>query len=207
MFTFTDRNGQGATALGHNSMMPHSIRGKVSDDKEGPRYCVACHLTDEGLDEYGDDYANHLAALQTGSYDLLDFDALQEQIGENTGNTLNSPIWVHMVVGLGSGLFLADEFGCPVNPLDENADRFDCNDAPSNDFDPDNVAYDLDRIVDEDGNPLASNTHPLLDDTGLSGPMDIDLILKLTDPNDGIILDSWFDAEGENGGSIEDFIE
>jgi hypothetical protein len=35
VFTFTDRNGQGAMALGHNSMMPHSIRGKVSDDKEG----------------------------------------------------------------------------------------------------------------------------------------------------------------------------
>ena len=37
-------------------MMAHSIRGKVDSANEGPRYCVACHLTDAGLATYGAEY-------------------------------------------------------------------------------------------------------------------------------------------------------
>ena len=60
IFAFSDRNGNGNNtntsqypALSHNAMMPHSIRGRVNPQNEGPRYCVACHLTEDGMRTYG----------------------------------------------------------------------------------------------------------------------------------------------------------
>jgi len=221
VFTFSDRNGNGNNpnqdgrgplpALGHNVMMPHSIRGKVDERNEGPRYCVACHLTKQGLGTFGDDYRQFRDAMESGQFGTLDFSLLREHIGKNPGNQLNSPIWVHMVSGLGSGLFLFDDNGCPVNPLDENPNRQYCKDgAPAPNFEPGKAAYNTDRIVEPTGVSNASNSHPMLIDSlqfdskrdgalneNLSGPLGATLITKLSDPSNGLVLDSWVNANGE----------
>ena len=68
-YAFSGRNSKGANELeaafpsmGHNAMMAHSIRGRVSPTQEGPRYCVSCHMTTDGLAEYGDLYNTFRAA-------------------------------------------------------------------------------------------------------------------------------------------------
>ena len=222
VFSFSDRNGKGnnpaqATfpSLSHNVMMPHSIRGKVSATDEGPRYCVSCHLTDSGLATYQADYDTLRTAMSTGNYSTLTpafFDKLKVQIGQNTGNQLNSPLWVHSVAGLGTGLFLFDDDGCPVNPLDTDANRKGCDgQAPATTFDLGRVALNLDRLVNEAGQSTGSNNHPMQDglpsplrngaaDPTLSGPLGQDLLRRLTDPATGIVLDSWIDADGALGG-------
>lgn len=224
-FAFTDRNGGGnnparspAPALGHNVMMPHSIRGKVSPANEGPRYCTACHLTENSLSQFGADYEAFRAAMASGDYGALDFELLREHIGKNPNNQLDSPLWVHMVAGLGSGLFLFDEDGCPTNPLDQDDDRKGCdNGAPADNFDPANVAFNLDRLVDGTGLEQGSSNHPMLDpfgpndkrqgaaNPGLSGPLGVRQLLRLADPNFGIVLDSWIDADGIGRGNAPDF--
>ncbi len=219
IFTFSDRNGQGVNpaqavhpSMSHNVMMPHSIRGKVDSTDEGPRYCVACHLTDEALTNHGAAYDVFRTAMATNDFASLDFPLLQQHIGLNPGNQLNSPFWVHMVAGLGSGLFLFDDKGCPVNPLDNNPDRFGCDFvAPASIlFDPLTVVYNLDRIVNPDGTSAASNNHAFLvpgagaamrdgaTNPNLAGPLGATLIDILTnpDPSIGIVLDSWIDADG-----------
>lgn len=215
VFAFSDRKGKGnnpgdsaTPSLAHNAMMPHSIRGKVSSENEGPRYCVSCHLTTEAVTNFGAQYDAFRTAINTADYGALDFNLLQVHIGQNTGNQLNSPFFVHMAAGLGSGLFLFDEHGCPVNPLDENDNRYGCDEAPADVFDPARVALDLDRMVLPSGKSTGSNTHALLqpgvgpnlrdgaDNPNMSGPMGATLIQKLTDPTGGIILDSWIDANG-----------
>jgi hypothetical protein len=219
IFAFSDRNGNGNNpgadgrnahpALSHNVMMPHSIRGKVSSSKEGPRYCVACHLTDNSVANFGGAYDTFRQALETNDYAALDFDVLRQHIGQNPGNQLDSPFWVHMVAGLGSGLFLFDENGCPINPLDENANRVGCDDvAPAAKFDLARVRFNLDRIVQATGVSNASNNHMLLEpgvgpnlrdgslDPQFAGPLGATLIRRLTDPDTGIVLDSWVDADG-----------
>jgi len=229
-FSFSDRNGMGSNtarsthpALSHNVMMPHSIRGKVSEDNEGPRYCVACHLTDEGLATYAADYAQLRSAMASPTFAGLDlplFQKLQTQIGLNPGNQLNSPLWVHMVAGLGTGLFMFDEFGAPVNPLDEDDDRHGAEGvAPADNFDLARVALNTDRIVDETGASQGSSTHPLLDPgmgpflrdgalyPDLSGPLGATLIERLTDPTTGIVLNSWLDADGEPQGDAGPIID
>jgi hypothetical protein len=123
-FTFTDRKGGGTNpaasfpSMSHNSMMAHSIRGKVAPTKEGPRYCVACHLTTEALANYGPLYDTFRTNLATGNYGGLNFTVLRDHFGKNTGNQIDSPFWAHMAAGLGTGLFTFDANGCPVNPLD-----------------------------------------------------------------------------------------
>jgi len=219
-FTFSDRQGNGNNpgingrgqfgALSHNAMMPHSIRGRVQSDKEGPRYCVGCHLTTDGLANFGADYDAFRTAMAANDFGALDFPLLKSHIGENPGNQLNSPMWVHMVAGLGSGLFLFDEFGCPVNPLDNNPDRFDCNNtAPAANFDPARVSLNLDRVVEDTGVSNASSNHPMLDpgqgtpkrdgalNQNMAGPLGGTLVDRLTNPVTGIILDSWIDADGQ----------
>ena len=229
IFTFSDRNGGGSNraraalpSLSHNVMMPHSIRGKVTPGNEGVRYCTACHLTDTAVDTYRTEYDAFRAAMREGRFADLDFDLLKTHIGQNPGNQLNSPFWVHMVSGLGSGLFLVDENGCPTNPLDEDDRRVGCN---HDDVEPDlrspadraldaafdlNVApsYNLDTIVDEAGRSTGSNNHRLLrpvdgpllrddpDTLEFSGPLSGSLIEKLSNPDTGIILDGWIDADG-----------
>ena len=229
VFVFSDRNGNGNnpnnagrnafTSSSHNVMMPHSIRGKVGGTTEGPRYCVTCHLNTDSINNFGADYAQFFADMANNNFANLDFNVLQEHIGQNTGNQLNSPYFVHMAAGLGTGLFLFDETGCPVNPLDNNANRQYCPDgAPADNFDPNNVVYNLDRIVEATGISNASNNHPMKKpgqgtnkrggalNQNLSGPLGAQLIQKLADPNTGLILDSWIDADGAPQGDAAQFI-
>lgn len=219
VFSFSDRQGHGnnpadgTPSLSHNVMLAHSIRGKVTAEDEGPRYCNACHLTDNSMANWGTEYDSFRTAIQGGDYGSLNFNLLQDHIGANTGNDLDSPMWVHMVAGLGSGMFLFDENGCPVNPLDTFANRVGCQDsggAPANNFDPLNVALDLDRIVTETGAPTGSGNHPLFtpgsgsvlrdgppgNNPNMAGPLGATLVERLTDPATGIVLDSWIDADG-----------
>jgi hypothetical protein len=224
VFTFSDRNAKGSSptaaypALSHNAMMAHSIRGRVTAENEGPRYCVSCHNTTEGIANFGAEYESFRTAIRTGDYDSLNWSLLQDHIGRNPGNQLNSPMFVHMVAGLGSGMFLFDENGAPINPLDNNPNRKPDNVAPSGVYDATKVFYDLDRIVDEMGNPFASNNHPLREpgkadlmrdgagDVDLAGPLGRTLLELLTDPATGLVLDSWYDADGAKGGSVTDFV-
>ena len=224
VFSFTDRNGGGSNqltarfpSLAHNVMMPHSIRGKVEAANEGPRYCVACHLTDNSLGTWSAEYGTLRNALATGNFAALDFDLLRTHIGQNPGNQLDSPLWVHMVSGLGSGLFLFDEHGCPVNPLDDNDARVGCNGvSPADTFDLGRVRLDLDRIVEADGTSNGSNSHPMASggtsslrdgpDAAFAGPLGAEMIERLTDPLTGIVLDAWLDADGENQGHAPDFL-
>ncbi|MDH3590768.1 MAG: hypothetical protein OER88_02750, partial [Planctomycetota bacterium] len=223
VFAFSSRNLNGnnpsATnphpSLGHNAMMAHSIRGRVSDRKEGPRYCVACHLTQDGLDQYGTLYDQFRTAMAQNRYDLMPaFETIAPHFGANTGNDKNSPLWVHMVAGLGSGLFLFDENGCPINPLDQDNERKGCIEAPATTFDPDTfmtrVRFNLDRVVTEAGVATGQANHPLLDPAAgdrpregaqneeLAGPLGFPLIRRLTDPTPGIgiILTGYLDANG-----------
>ena len=224
VFSFSDRNGNGNNpglggrdalpAMGHDVMMPHSIRGRVQPSDEGPRYCVACHLTDESLDRFGGRYAQFRDAMARNDFAALDFGLLTDHIGRNPGNQINSPIWVHMVAGLGSGLFLFDDTGCPENPLDSNAARAYCPDgAPAATFDPDDARYNLDGTVEPNGVQNGSSAHPALDrervrelrggalNPYLSGPLGAELIQLLSDPDVGVVLDSWVDADGVPGGN------
>jgi len=220
IFAFSDRNGLGndpavtAPALGCNAEMQHSIRGRVTATQEGPRYCVACHLTTDGLQTYGATYDAFRAAMAADRFDLLDFNVLRQHFGQNTGNQMNSPLWVHMVAGLGSGLFLFNEDGGALNPLDDNDNRVGSEGvSPKDQFNPANVRFNLDRIVDENGVAFASANHtfigpgngPSLRDgaqnPNLAGPLGKTLIGKLTDPTTGIVLDSWLDANGDPHGN------
>ncbi|MBK7644274.1 MAG: hypothetical protein IPJ19_14730 [Planctomycetes bacterium] len=228
VFTFTDRNGGGNNpavqypALSHNAIMAHSIRGKVSATREGPRYCVACHLTTESIANYGTQYDTFRTAMSTGNFGSLDFTLLKNQLGKNTGNQNDSPFFAHMAAGLGTGLFLFDAAGRPINPLDNNANRKGTDGvAPSSYFDVNLTALDLDRIVDENGIAQGSNNHTWLDsaaramgqalrdgcsDPELAGPLGLTLVRKLTDPATGIVLDSWVDANGAAQGNTSGFL-
>ena len=225
-FTFSDRNGagndptNGLGALSHNAMMAHSIRGKVNATDEGPRYCVACHLTDDGLADFGlQEYLDYRTALAS-DLGALDFDLLTDHIGRNPGNQLNSPVWVHMVAGLGSGLFLFDANGAPVNPIDFAPDRKGTDNVPPGSvFDVNKVVLNLDRLVGPSGASQASSNHALLEpgvgpnlrdgasDPNMAGPLGQTLIQRLTDPATGIVLDSWIDANGDPQGDAASFLD
>jgi len=223
VFAFSDREGRGANpnvpfpSLGHNFLLAHSIRGKVTAKDEGPRYCVACHLTTKALADYGSLYETFRAQMANDDFAHLDFALLRDHIGKNPGNRMNSPIWVHMVAGLGSGLFLFDSFGRPINPLDNDANRRPFNVAPSTRFDTSLVRYNLDKIVLPSGVATASNNHVYLTapttnlrdgatDPSFSGPLGATLIRRLTDPTTGIVLDSWLDADGAVQGSAGNWV-
>ena len=220
VFAFTDRNGGGNNttetpfpSLSHNAIMAHSIRGKVDSANEGPRYCNACHLTTDGVARYRTQYDAFRTAMASNDFASLDFPLLRSHIGQNTGNQLDSPLFVHMVAGLGSGLFLFDENGCPVNPLDSNADRVGCDGvAPATRFSVANVALNLDKIVEPSGRPTGSSNHLMLrpgqgpnlrdgaNNPDYAGPLGATLLRRLTDPDTGIVLDSWIDADGQGHG-------
>lgn len=216
VFTFSDRNGGGTNparpfpSMSHNAMMAHSIRGEVTAANEGPRYCVACHLTDNSI--AGNKLVNYeqfRADMTAGNWGALPWTKLTNQIGLNPGNQRDSALFVHMAAGLGSGLFLFDDQGAAVNPIDDNPNRVGTTAPPSTTFDPNRVALNLDRIVEPDGTPNGSSNHALLDqsapsplrdgapDPYMAGPLGATLIQRLTDPTNGIVLDSWIDADGD----------
>ncbi|MFK7739031.1 MAG: hypothetical protein AB8H80_01815 [Planctomycetota bacterium] len=214
VFAFSDRKAQGANpsrvtpSLGHNALMAHSIRGRVSSTNEGPRYCVACHLTDDGIGNFGAQYNAFRTALTTRDYGSLDYNLLKQHIGQNPGNQLDSPFFVHMVAGLGTGLYLFDENGAAQNPLDDNPNRYGSGGvAPDTYFDPNDVRYDLDRVVETDGVSNGSSSvamnqpfiGPLRRDgavnPGMAGPLGSTLANRLADPATGIVLNSWVDAD------------
>lgn len=226
VMAFSDRKGQGNKpavlgAMGHNAMMAHSIRGRVSPTMEGPRYCVACHLTTTAIATHGAAYDTFRNALATNNFAALDFTMLQTEIGKNPGNSRNNPFFVHMVAGLGTGLFLFDSNGFPVNPLDQNTNRIEnlAQKSPKDIFNLANVRYNLDRIVEPNGVSNSSNIHPMLDPTQvlnlrtgavnprMAGPLGSTLIQKLTDPVNGLVLNSWIDADGALGGSAGSYVK
>jgi hypothetical protein len=215
VFTFSDREGKGSDpatpsgygSMSHNGFMAHSIRGRVTPQNEGARQCVACHLTDTGIAQFGSEYQAFRDALQNRDYQNLDFNLLQQHFGRNTNNKLNSPLWVHMVAGLGSGVFLFDDQGRAMNPLDNDNQRKGMDGvSPASVFDPLKVALDLDRIVEPNGQPNGSNNHWMLNgpsplragapDSAYAGPLGPALIQKLTDPVNGLVLDAYIDSEG-----------
>ncbi len=225
-FAFSDRNGLGNNpaaqypAMSHNAMMAHSIRGKVDANNEGPRYCAACHLTDSGLAAFGQaTYETFRTNMTNGNFGALDFNQLADHFGKNTGNHMNSPLFVHGVAGLGSGLFLFDENGCPINPLDDDDDRKGCdNGAPADNFNLANVRFNMDRIVEPTGSSNSSNNHPMEtpgptpaqrdggQNPNMAGPLGATLIQRLTDPTTGIVLNSWIDSDGNKRGNASTFV-
>jgi hypothetical protein len=227
VFSFSDRNGGGKNlaaadlpAMSHNAMMAHSIRGRVTNQNEGPRYCVSCHLTDNSMATYGTEYNAFRTAMQNGDFASLDYNVLRDHIGSNPGNQIDSPFFVHQVAGLGSGLFLFDDQGAPVNPLDNDANRAGAGGvAPSASYDPNRAALNLDRVVSENGVSNASSNHALFDSTpspnlrdgatdpSMAGPMGMTLLRLLTDPTNGRVLDSWIDADGVVRGDAGNVID
>lgn len=214
VFAFTDRNGGGANpsrgfpSLGHNAFLAHSIRGRVTATKEGPRYCTACHLTDSSIANYGAQYDTFRATLAANDFGNLDYQLLKQHIGQNPGNQLDSPFFVHMTAGLGTGLFLFDRNGAAQNPLDQNANRYGSDGrAPASYFNPAEVVYDLDRVVDLNGVSNGSSNQPMLrpmvgplrrdgaTDPNMAGPLGTTLSNRLADPSTGIVLNSWIDAD------------
>jgi hypothetical protein len=171
------------------------------------------------INNFGADYAYFYAGMANADLNAIDFNLLQQHIGQNTNNALNSPFFVHMVVGLGSGLFLFDANGCPVNPLDNNASRAYCNGvAPDQYFDIYNAVYQLDRVVENTGVTNASSGHPMLNgqasvyradalDPGMAGPLGGPLLQKLADPNTDLILDGWIDSDGASRGTAVNYAQ
>jgi hypothetical protein len=219
IFAFSDRNGLGndpATpfpALGCNAEMQHSVRGRVTSTKEGPRYCVACHLTSSGIATYGSTYTAFRSNMANNRFDLLNFAQIRLHFGQNTGNQMDSPLWVHMVAGLGSGQWLFNEDGGPLNTLDQNDNRVGSEGvSPADQWNPANVRFNLDKIVDATGREAASSNHTFIGsgpgpsfrdgaiNPDLIGPLGATLIQKLTDRVNGVVLDSWFDANGQPHG-------
>ena len=215
VFAFTDRNGGGGNtqarpypSLGHNAFLAHSIRGRVSPTDEGPRYCVSCHLTDNSVSTYGAQYQQFRTTLANNDFGNLPFQLLKQHIGRNPGNQMDSPFFVHMVAGLGTGLWLFDQNGAAQNPLDQNPNRYGSDGvAPANQFNPAQVKYDLDRVVDSNGVSNGSSNQPLdlpvvgpnrrdgAVDPNMAGPLGSTLARKLADPATGIVLNNWIDAD------------
>ena len=225
VFAFSDRSGNGNNptldrddlpSLGHDVMMPHSIRGRVSAQNEGPRYCVACHLTENSVTTFGGAYRNFRQAHENHNWGGINYNQLQQHIGQNTGNQLDSPFFVHMVAGLGTGLFLMDKDGCPINPLDNNTRNGFC-DQPANAlFGRVAPQYDLDGIVERDGTSNVSSSHPAQSEMvgtlrrgaqnpNVAGPLGEVHLERLADPDapTAIILDAWLDANGAAQGNAD----
>ncbi len=231
-FAFTDRGGNGNLpglegrslhpALGFSALAAHTIRGKVSPTQEGPRYCVACHHTVQGLAMFGATYQAFQTAQRAGTLGTVELDLARQHVANNPGNQLNSPLWVHTVVGLGSGLFMFDANGCPVNPFDVSTRRPGCGGvSPASVYNPLQVAFDLDRLVQwTPGLPAAVSNAGALERMGhpngnrlragslnadMAGPLGTNMLHKLAATSmaqGGKVLDSWLDANGEYQGAI-----
>jgi mono/diheme cytochrome c family protein len=231
---FSDRLGNGNNpkvngrdelpSLGHDQITAHSIRGAPTNDQEGNAYCVTCHLTKDGMKKFGKEYEKFVEIMKKGDYENLDFDLLAKHIGANTQNQLNSPFFVHMATGLGTGLYLFDEDGCPVNPLDNNANRAGCDGvAPATRWDEfiagdRDLKYNLDANVEWTGVSNGSSSNPMLSGTAsplrdganfpeMAGPMGARLVNKMAHPKEGLVLDSWIDADGKLKGKTKKTLE
>jgi hypothetical protein len=235
VFAFGDRLGEGNNparggrnafpSLGMNQLAAHSIRGGVeaAGGNEPMRYCVTCHLTQNSITQFGAQYAEFRQLYYANDFDAMlnngHFDRLREHIGQNTNNQLDSPYFVHMVAGLGTGLFLFDANGCPVNPFDNDANRQNCGGVSPADRFADTafttVKYDLDRQVEINGQSNVSTAHPMLSrgrvvrnaaNSQMSGPLPINMLEKLADPVNGVVLDSWLDANSNAQGNAANFL-
>lgn len=137
---------------------------------------------------------------------------------------MNSPFFVHMATGLGTGLYLFDEDGCPVNPLDNNANRAGCDGvAPATRWaqfiaGERDLKYNLDANVEWSGVSNGSSSNPMLSGTAsplrdganfpeMAGPMGARLVNKLAHPKEGLVLDSWIDADGKLDGKTKKTLE
>jgi len=90
--------------------------------------------------------------------------------------------------------------------------------ASSTVFDPARVFFDLDRIVEPDGRSNGSSNHAWLDGvdgsnlrdgaTGptMAGPLGARLIRLLSDPTNGLVLDSWIDTDAVPRGNTAGFL-
>jgi hypothetical protein len=215
-------NGAGAFPMGsYNNISSHSIRGAQKADNEGGKECVGCHITANAITNFGADYAVYFDDIENRNYANLDFALLQTHLGLNTNNHLDSPYYVHMTVGLGTGLMATDPVGCPVNPLDANANRFFCNGVAPADVFADavnTIKFDMDKAVEFAGGTNASLTKPFIENAGqgvglrslgnggFSGPMAPTILEKLAHPATGLFLDSWVDANGNAQGGAANFI-
>lgn len=116
-----------------------------------------------------------------------------------------------MMAGLGTGLFLTDPDGCPVNPLDGVA-RAGCDVPPAVNFADQvaNVAFDLDRVVEPFGAVNSSSAHPRLSGDGVAGPLGnrrLQLLVGGDDIRGARILDGWLDADGQPAGTAIDLLQ
>lgn len=222
IFVFSDRSGEGNNparrgrndlpAIAAGLMAPHTIRGRPDGQNEGPIACVGCHLNVDMMESpVMQQYDAFVAAYEAQDFANIDFSVLEREIGQNPGNQRNSPFFVRMMVGLGTGLFLFDRDGCPVNPLDGVRFRDYCRVAPASQFAEkvNEVRFDLDRFVESSGVSNASTTHPMqrfggaqragANNPSMAGPLGAQTIQRLIGGDDirnGLILDSWFDANG-----------
>ncbi|MCB9679649.1 MAG: hypothetical protein H6737_31370 [Alphaproteobacteria bacterium] len=198
----SDRNGDGNApnvdgrgphgALTHAPASPHTVRGSITNDMEGPRYCTACHVTAEQALELVAGYT--LGEVSDGTQWL------------SPNNSDGNAMYVRMASGLGTGLYATDSNGCPANAYDNRADRPGCGGtAPADRWGTDAIGFELDRMVEISGIANAASFHPYTAipavtrdgalNTGLAGPLGSNSLQLLNDPTGGAI-DSWLDANG-----------
>ena len=91
--------------------------------------------------------------------------------------------------------------------------------APAAKFDLTRVKYNLDRVVDSNGVPTGASASPLQDpgagpnrrdgapNPNMAGPLGANLTRRLTDPDTGIVLDSWIDANGAPSPALDEVIK
>ncbi len=95
----SDNGGIGGRPLDagtHAPLVPHTIRGRVELDAEGPRTCVACHVTSDML-------ANGMLEDEPGFAQI------------SPGNDLENGTYLRMAWGLGPQLMLLDASGCQLD--------------------------------------------------------------------------------------------
>ena len=78
--------------------------------------------------------------------------------------------------------------------------------------------YNLDGLVEPTGVSNAATAHPATDparvaelrrgslNAGTSGPLGVEILQLLTDPDNGLVLDSWIDADGQPQGNAAAYV-
>ena len=81
------------------------------------------------------------------------------------------------------------------------------------------MVYNLDGLVEPTGVSNASSSHPAQDtdrvrrlrtgagNTATAGPLGVELLELLTDPDIGLVLDSWIDADGAPQGNAATYVD